>query len=69
MFYCIKRYENNKDKNKDKYLKYIKLLINENIYLRKCINKSNNINKSYFVQLENDPINFTLLPPSSHVKV
>jgi hypothetical protein len=54
MFYCIKRYENNKDKNKDKYIKYIKLLINENIYLRNCTDKSNNINKSYFIQLEND---------------
>jgi len=54
MFYCIKRYENNKDKNKDKNLKYIKLLINENIYLRNCTDKTNNINKSYFAQLEND---------------
>ena len=54
MFYCIKKYENNKDKSKDKYLKYIKLLINENIYLRNCTNKSNNINKTYFIQLEND---------------
>lgn len=54
MFYCIKRYENNKDKNKDKNLKYIKLLLNENTYLRSCTDKSNNINKSYFMQLEND---------------
>jgi len=54
MFYCIKKYENNKDKNKDKNLKYIKLLINENIYLRNCTDKTNNINKSYFAQLEND---------------
>lgn len=54
IYYCIKNYENYKDKNKDKYSIYIKQLINENIYLRNCINKTNNINKTFFIHLEND---------------
>ena len=54
IFYYAKKYENNKDKNKDKYSPIIKELINENKYLRNCVNKTNSINKAYYLKLEND---------------
>ena len=55
MFYCIKKFEVNKDQSKEKNsLKVIKSLIDENLCLRKIIIKTNNINKSYYTMLEND---------------
>jgi hypothetical protein len=54
IYYSIKTYENNKIMNKDKKNLCIKQLMDENIFLRKCTNKTNNINKLYFLQLEND---------------
>ena len=57
MFYCIKKYEanKNKDKNNEKNsLNILKQLIDENIYLRTFTDKTNNINKSYYTILEND---------------
>ena len=54
IFYFAKKYENDKDLNKSKNSFCIKQLINENKYLRNCLNKTNNINKTYYIQLEND---------------
>ena len=54
MFYCIKKYESNRDKNKDNFSFFIKQLIDENKYLRKSLDKTNNINKGYYNKLEND---------------
>ena len=57
ILYCVKKYdEKNNDKNKDKIKNAlcIKQLINENIYLRQCSNKVNDINKTYYIKLEND---------------
>ena len=48
MFYCIKKYEanKNKDKNNEKNsLNILKQLIDENIYLGTFTDKTNNINK------------------------
>ena len=54
MFYCIKKHENSNEKYRDIYSLYIRQIIDENIYLRKCINKSNDINKNYYFKLEKE---------------
>jgi hypothetical protein len=54
IFYCVKTFYSNKDKNESKSNFSIKQLLNENLFLRNCINKTNNLNKDYLIKLEND---------------
>ena len=54
IFYCAKKYNSNKDNNESKSNFSVKQLIKENLYLRKCVNMTNNINKEYLIKLEND---------------
>ena len=58
IIYCVKKFESNKDNNKfnDKYFFSIKQLLDENIFLRNCLKKTDNINKNYLNKLENDII-------------
>ena len=57
MFYCVKNYENNIYNKRGQYSQFIKQLVDENIYLRKYSDKTNNINSSYYFKLENDITN------------
>ena len=54
IFYCAKKYNSNKDNNESKYNFSVTQLLKENLYLRKCVNKTDNINLEYFIKLEND---------------
>ena len=54
IFFCAKKYYSDKNNNESKFNFSIKQLLNENLFLRKCVNKSNNVNKDYLIKLEND---------------
>ena len=56
IFYCVKKFENNEDKNKfnEKYFFSIKQLLDENLFLRNCLKKTDYIDKNYLIKLEND---------------
>ena len=56
IFYCTKKYYENKNNDERKSTFSIQQLLEENLFLRKCINKTNNINKDYLIKLENDII-------------
>ena len=57
IFYCAKKYEDDKYNNNDKFYFSIKQLIEENKYLRNNINITNTINKAYYYQLQNNIYN------------
>ena len=56
IFYCAKKYYSEKNTNNSKFNFSTKQLLNENLFLRKCININNNINKDYLIKLENEII-------------
>ena len=56
IFYCAKKINSNKNNEESKSTFSIKQLLKENLFLRKCLIKSDNINEDYLVQLEKDII-------------
>ena len=56
IFYCAKKINSNKNNEESKSTYSIKQLLKENLFLRKCLIKSDNINEDYLVQLEKDII-------------
>ena len=56
IFYCAKKNNSNKNNEESKSTYSIKQLLKENLFLRKCLIKSGNINEDYLVQLEKDII-------------
>ena len=56
IFYCAKKNNSNKNNEESKSTYSIKQLLKENLFLRKCLIKSDNINEDYLVQLEKDII-------------
>ena len=56
IFYCAKKINSNKNNEENKSSYSIKQLLKENLFLRKCLIKSDNINEDYLVQLEKDII-------------
>ena len=54
IFYCTKKYYTDKENNESKTKLSIKHLLEENLFLRKCLNNTSNINKDYLIKLEND---------------
>ena len=53
IIFATKLYENNANLFKNKYLYFLKQIITENNYLKKCYCLTNNINKDYLIKLEN----------------
>ena len=56
IFYYATKYNSNKNNNESKSNYLFKQLLKENLFLRKCLIKSDNLNNDYLLQLENDII-------------
>ena len=54
IFYCAKKFYSEKNIDDSKFNFSTKQLLNENLFLRKCVNINSNINNDYLTKLENE---------------